>query len=220
LDAFAMVKLHYHQRALSLAKTTSAYSVEAAQQISHLLSPLGIRLPHAITEWLCLDPDGHLFHHMTGLPHDFVQISDLPKHIAKRHFGGYAVRAVELIFENQGCFVMAASLDDGEDPPVWISYDFYFSESKEPTWSLHSHTFSDCIEAFAWDFNCIDNPDGTDRFQGVAVIPTHIEPAAYGPTTYITSAWFKSREFRRIIVNNKRLTFMLDEHYGSIEHGQ
>jgi hypothetical protein len=217
---YAVYRLHYHQHALSLAKTASIYSTEAALQISQILAPLRVTLPLSIAEWLCLDPDARLFQQMTQLPHDFVRISDLPNHIARRQFGGSDVFALDLIFENQGCFVMAASLEDGDDPPVWISSDFYFCGSDAPTWSFHSSSFSDCIKAFAWDFNCLDTPDGTERFQEGAAIPADIEPTAYGPTTYICSAWFKSREFRRMVVNNERLTFMLDERYGSIEQVQ
>jgi hypothetical protein len=209
-DVYAMFKPYYHQHALSLAKTTPAYSMDAAQQISEIVTSLGTTLPQSITEWLCLDPDVHLFHQMTQFPHDFVRIPDLPNHIAKRHFHGQDVLAVELIFENQGCFVMAASLEDGDNPPVWISSDFYFCGSEEPSWLLHSQSFSDCIEGFAWDFNCIDNADGNERFRGVDVISEQAESTNHGPTTYLCSAWFKSREFRRIELDSKRLTFMLD----------
>jgi hypothetical protein len=147
---------------------------------------------------------------MTQFPHDFVRIAELPSHIATRTFGGHDILAIELIFENQGCFVMAASLEDGDDPPVWISSDFYFCGSEAPSWSFHSHSFSACIEAFAWDFNCVDNPDGRERFRGGDVIPEVAEPTEHGPTTYVCSAWFKSRAFRRVEVNNKRFTFLLN----------
>ena len=205
-----MLRTHYHQSALVLAKITPTYSEELERHLSQITAALGIRLPESLVKWFCLDPEGHLFQQLTQSPHYFLQPAELSTHISKRRLGNRECNAIELIFENQGCYVMCASLEDGNDPPVWISEDFNFCEDHQPTWLLHSHTFSDCIKAFAWDFNCMDRADWRDHFRGIADIQELPEVQNYGPTTFQRSAWFIAAEFRRLEINNEPFTYMLN----------
>lgn len=206
-----MASLLYHQQAIALAKSTPQYDLNARQQIDHIADTHNIVLPQALAEWLCLDPESTLFNKLTHFPHEFVTVRGLQNHISHQQFTNHVVQAIEIIFENQGCFVMAVSLEDGDDPPVWVFSDFYFCrDSKRPTWQLHSHSFTDCIKAFAWDFNVCDQPDGVRHFRGIEQVPTQHSDTQTGPTTYVQSAWFLAHEFRRLEIDNVRFTLLLD----------
>jgi hypothetical protein len=202
--------MSYHQRALALLHHMALPSVGVAQTLDHLAAVHGISLPQAVREWLCLDPDAHLFHMMTHFPHAFVSLHDLPNHVARHRFSTREVLAVDIIFENQGCFVMAVSLEDGDNPPVWVSEDFNFCGDAPPTWALQSHSFRDCIEAFAWDFDVCGTPDYEERFLSAESIPERAWQPMDGPTTFAASAWFRCREFRRMVHNGRRVTVLIE----------
>jgi hypothetical protein len=197
----------YHQRALSLAKTMAVPSADVAHALNQLTAARGVTLPQSLVEWLCLDPDGRIFHKITHFPHYFVSPAAL--HIGRYTFDSREVLAAEIIFENQGCFVMAVSLEDGDDPAVWVSEDFNFCADAAPTWTLHSHSFTDCIEAFAWDFDVCEAPDNRERFIDVDDILDSEFHACAGPITFACSAWFRCREFRRLEMNGKRVTLLV-----------
>jgi hypothetical protein len=177
--------------------------------IQQTLHGHAVSLPGSIIEWFCLDPDAQLFHRLTEMPHYVVAIADLRDHIHRHRLGDREQWAVEVIFENQGCFVMAAGLEDGDDPPVWISEDFNFCGGAEPTWALHSHSFSECMQAFAWDFHCIDRSDWSRHFREVSSIHEIPEVERFGPTTYHRSAWFIASEFRRVELEGDPYTYLV-----------
>lgn len=205
-----MPPMLYHQTARSLMKAAPPFTQEVSPLIRSGIDFHALSLPQSILEWLSLDPDAQLFQRMTQMPHYFVSIPELRNHIKRHRLGKRDQLAIELIFENQGCFVMAASLENGDDPPVWISEDFHFCEGGQPTWLLHSHSFTECMLAFAWDFYCVDRIDWNNHFREVASADQLPEASRLGPTTYHRSAWFISREFRRVEIDGDRYTYLVE----------
>ena len=195
----------YHWRALDLISEQPVVSETAVKEIDLFEQTTGHKLPLAIREWLTLDADAQLFHKITQFPHDFIRPSELASYMSIQRFDGADINALTIIFENQGCFVMAIDIAEGDNPKVWISRDIYDSESAIPTWLLHSNRFSECIEAFAWDYAVITET-GTSGFE---TYPESLEQESItetGPTTFNTASWFYGDEFRRMIVNGRRRT--------------
>jgi hypothetical protein len=197
---------HYHERTYNLLGRSPERVPEVAAHIAHVEAALQAKIPAAVTEWLHYDPDGALFRRLTHFPHYSVTRDTLARDVAQLHISGQDVRCVTVCAENQGVWAMMVRLDEGDNPSVWISEEVW--NERIPEWHLHSHSFTDAILAFAWDFVVCDYPDYRERFIDVVQQPPTVSPDLDGPTTYSVSAWFRAATFWRRSVNGRLATFM------------
>jgi hypothetical protein len=202
-----LAKLRYHAGAFDLMSERPTTSEIAVRDLDHFERSTYRRLPLAIREWMVFDADARLFHKITKFPHEFVKPSELVNNLSVQYFGGVEINALLIVFESQGCFVMAVNVAEGDDPSVWVSHDFYDVKDTKPTWLLHSTRFSECIEAFAWDYAVVTE-SGVSGFKKPGENIENDSITESGPTTFVVAAWFMSREFRRMRVNGKRLTLL------------
>jgi hypothetical protein len=201
-------ELKYHRRVFALVSEVPEISESATHEVDQFEKNTGQKLPLAIREWMTIDSDARLFHRITEFPHNFVRPSELERNLSVQNFAGNDIRALTIVFENQGCFVMAVDVAESDDPKVWVSRDFFFSAGEKPTWLLQSNRFSECMEAFAWDFAVISEV-GTDGFRTYDERLEQELITETGPTTFNTAAWFHCGQFRRMKVNGTRLTLFV-----------
>jgi hypothetical protein len=209
--------IFYHQLALKLAKATCTYNKEMYHIIQNATQKSNIALPSSIIEWLCIDPESRLFHKITQFPHEFITIYDIESHISFQEINNRLTHVIQIISENQGCFAMAASLEDGDDPPVYVSFNFHYcTEGEKPTWQLQSRSFSTCILSFAWDFNAVNENNDLSQIRNIEDMPAEYTTIEEGPTTYTATAWFYGEEFRRFTIDGKCYLFLVPDGFHSV----
>jgi hypothetical protein len=199
---------YYHGRTYNFLDRPLQGDPEVAAQIAHVEATLKVKVPAAVAEWLQYDPDGALFQTLTHFPHYSVTRDTLARDVVRQHIAGQDVPCLTVCAENQGVWAMMVRLNEGDNPSVWVSEDVW--DKSLPEWHLHSHSFTDAILAFAWDFVVCAYPDYRERFIGVVQQPPISSPDLDGPTTYRVSAWFRAATFWRRSLDGRLATFMAE----------
>ena len=196
--------LIFHKEALLLMGIQPDFSEQSLNALCETEKVLGIHLPDSLREWLCLDEDGKLFTEMTQLPHSVARLTEIPKSLRRDNLLGHLL---VVIVENQAVWHMAISLQEGSNPPVYISYN---GEDEHPIWELHADSLSNAILAFAWDYTIIKRPDYPQHFVTATNESQVGNSTKLGPVTFVTNAWFVYRKFFRYQQGEERFTMMLE----------
>jgi hypothetical protein len=132
--------MSYHKRTLDLLGMTAA-SLDTEIPLMNWALKHEIDLSKAYLEWAKIDRDGILARYSDR---DYIYIQD-PRIITLAD----GRRGLLFFRENQGCFDRIAMLDEGDDPPVLMS----FVPDREE-WFQYSQYFSDAVfcQIFDWQY--------------------------------------------------------------------
>jgi hypothetical protein len=132
--------MSYHKRTLELLGMTSA-SLETEIPLMNWALKHNIDLPQAYLEWAKIDRDGILAKYSPGDWIDLHQPSIVTLPDGRRGLLFYR--------ENQGNFDRIVMLDEGDDPPVLMSFG-----NDEEEWFQYSQCFSEALfcQIFDWQY--------------------------------------------------------------------
>ena len=207
-DAFSeSTGLKYHKQAFELLGESPVFSADALESISALERDVGIKFSASVVEYLCVDPYAVLFEKVSGLPHYFARVSELLGKIKKYKLKARWTDALEIIWENQGVHVMVVDLAESDDPQVWWTFREDLEDVERIDWKVHARSFCDCIAALFWDYQVMES-QGQAGFLDAAELPNIWSGSTDGPTTFDRNAWIKCPEFRRFVINGRRVTLL------------
>jgi hypothetical protein len=139
---------NYHERTLNLLGIKPG-NLESDIPLISWAEQHHINLPKAYLEWAQIDRSGILFKYSNQ--DDFLMHEPEIVTIADGHRGLLYCR------ENQGCFDKIVLLDEGDDPPVLMSW------ISDESWFQHSQHFSDEVfcQIFDWQYALEFDEDDT-----------------------------------------------------------